>query len=81
MSAVHHQTTKAAFQRRKQKPMPKMFDISSFDDVFGFDPKYSYAAETVESIEQHRTVFEGLFVDRVLKLLGIKRRKSVSTIF
>lgn len=81
MSAVHHQTTKAAFQRRKQKPMPKMFDISNFDDVFGFDPKYSYAAETVESIEQHRAVFEGLFVDRVLKLLGIKRRKSDSMIF
>jgi hypothetical protein len=60
--------------------MPKMFDITNFDDVFGFDPKYSYSAEAVESIEQHRAAFEGLFVDRVLKLLGIKRRKSASTI-
>jgi hypothetical protein len=60
--------------------MPKMFDISNFDDVFGFDLNYSYDAETVESIEQHRIAFEGLFVDRVLKLLSIKRRKS-STIF
>ncbi|OBT59403.1 hypothetical protein VE04_00501 [Pseudogymnoascus sp. 24MN13] len=50
-----------------------MFDISNFDDVFAFDPKYSYSAESVESIEHHRTTFEGLFVDRVLKLLGIKR--------
>ncbi|KFX94520.1 hypothetical protein O988_06254 [Pseudogymnoascus sp. VKM F-3808] len=65
--------TKAACQRRKYKPMPKMFEITNFDDVFGFDPKYSYSAEAVESIEQHRAAFEGLFVDRVLKLLGIKR--------
>jgi hypothetical protein len=58
-----------------------MFDISNFDDVFEFDKKYSYAAETVESIEQRRIAFEGLFVDRVLKLLSIKRRKSASTMF
>lgn len=60
--------------------MSKMFDINNFDDVFEFDPKYSYATESVESIEHHRTAFEVLFVDRVLKLLGIKRRRSASTI-
>lgn len=52
-----------------------MFDISNFDDVFGFDSNYSYDEATVESIEQRRIAFEGLFVDRVLRLLSVKRRK------
>lgn len=52
-----------------------MFDYRNFDDTFDFDPGYSYDTSAVESIERNRSSLEGLFVDKVLKLIGIKRRK------
>ena len=52
----------------------KMFDYRNFDEVFEFDPEYSYDSSTVESIEANRRSLEGLFVDKIFKLLDIKRR-------
>ncbi len=51
-----------------------MFNILDFEEVFDFDPECSYADDAVKKIEAHRKDLEGLFVDRVMKLLGIKRR-------
>jgi hypothetical protein len=53
-----------------------MFDYTNFSDVFSFNQSYSYDQSTVEGIEARRKSLEGLFVDRVLKLLDIKRRES-----
>lgn len=52
-----------------------MFDYNSFEDVFDFNPSYSYDSSEVETIETNRRKLEGLFVDKVLKALDIKRRK------
>lgn len=51
-----------------------MFDYTNFSDVFSFNQNYSYDQSTVEGIEARRKALEGLFVDKVLKLLDIKRR-------
>lgn len=53
----------------------KMFDITNFNDVFAFNTNYSYDESAVESIEQRRIALEGLFVDRILKMVDIKRRE------
>lgn len=52
-----------------------MFDYNNFEDVFAFNPNYSYESSEVETIETNRRKLEGLFVDKVLKALDIKRRK------
>lgn len=52
-----------------------MFDYNNFDDVFAFNPSYSYDSSEVETIEANRGELEGLFVDKVLRALDIKRRK------
>lgn len=52
-----------------------MFSYQEFDDVFDFDPGYSYEEESLHTIEANRKEFEGLFIDKVLKLLGLKRRE------
>jgi hypothetical protein len=52
-----------------------MFNYQRFDEVFSFDPGCSYDEDAIHSIEAHRKGLQGLFVDRVLKLLGIKRRE------
>jgi len=54
-----------------------MFNYLDFDDVFGFDTAYSYQQDSVHAIEANRRELEGLFIDKVLKILGIKRRKSL----
>jgi len=51
-----------------------MFDYQNFDEVFGFAPDCSYDEVAVQGIEAHRKALEGLFFEKVLKLLGIKRR-------
>ena len=56
-----------------------MFDYRDFDEVFSFDPECSFAENAVAEIEGNRKVLEGLFVERVMKLLGIKRREYQST--
>ena len=52
-----------------------MFDYNNFDDVFAFNPSYSYDLSEVETIEANRRKLEGLFVDKVFRALDIKRRK------
>ena len=55
-----------------------MFDINRYEDVF--DPRFKYAEGVRETIDQHRLVLDGLFVDRILHLLpDLKRRKSCSS--
>jgi hypothetical protein len=51
-----------------------MFDYSDFEEVFAFNPDYSYDSSEVETIEANRRQLEGLFVDKVFKALDIKRR-------
>ena len=54
-----------------------MFDINNYEDVF--DVKFKYKEEIRESIEQHRLVLDGLFVDKILLLLpDVKRRKKLT---
>jgi hypothetical protein len=52
-----------------------MFDYNNFEEVFSFNPNYSYDSSEVETIEANRRKLEGLFVDKVLRALDIKRRK------
>jgi len=52
-----------------------MFDYSDFDETFDFDPNFSYEHSAVERITSRRNSLDGLFVDKVMKLLGIKRRE------
>lgn len=51
-----------------------IFNYQNFDEVFGFGPDCSYDEIAIRRATTHRQALEGLFVDRVLKLLGIKRR-------
>ncbi|KUJ14641.1 uncharacterized protein LY89DRAFT_783738 [Mollisia scopiformis] len=50
-----------------------IFNYHNFDEVFEFDPECTYDDETVAAIEQNRKDLEGLFIERVMKALGIKR--------
>ena len=52
-----------------------MFNYQNFDEVFSFDPDCSYDEDAVADIEANRKYLEGLFIDKVMKLLGIKRRE------
>jgi len=54
-----------------------MYNYRAFLDVFDFDLGSVYARKQVEEIEGCRRRFEGLFVDRVLKLVGVKRREFI----
>lgn len=55
-----------------------MYNYHVFSDVFDFNLSNSYSRKQVEAIEGCRKKFEGLFVDKVLKLVGIKKRMLVS---
>lgn len=66
--------TKAQHSAAHCKHNTNMFDYLDFDQVFEFDADVSYESATVEKIEANRKSLEGLFVDKVLKLMGIKRR-------
>jgi hypothetical protein len=52
-----------------------MLDYRNFDEVFQFDTGFSYDASTVEAIEANRRSLEGLFIDKIFKLLDLKRRR------
>jgi len=52
-----------------------MFNFRNFDEVFDFDVNISYSDATVREIESNRKKLEGIFIDRVLKLLAVKRRE------
>lgn len=50
-----------------------MFNYQDFDEVFAFDPRCSYDEIAIQGIEANRKALQGLFIEKVLKLLGIKR--------
>jgi len=50
-----------------------MFNYQNFDEVFSFDPGCCYDDIAIQGIESNRKALEGLFFEKVLKLLGIKR--------
>ena len=53
-----------------------MASFQDFEDVFEFDPDVSYDQKMVGTIEKNRKDLEGLFIDKVLKLvLKVNRRK------
>lgn len=54
-----------------------MFNYQEFDDVFDFDASYSYEDSSIHTIEANRKELEGLFIDKVFKALGIKRRRHI----
>ncbi|RQM08312.1 hypothetical protein DH86_00003811 [Scytalidium sp. 3C] len=55
-----------------------MLAYQDFEQVFAFNPECEYERSLVLGIEAHRKKLEGLlFIDRVLKLLGIKRPAKI----
>jgi len=55
-----------------------IFKYQNFSEAFSFDLDCFYTASSIENIEDSRRKLEGLFFERVLKDLGIKRRTSTS---
>jgi hypothetical protein len=49
-----------------------------FNETFAFDPQCAYNEIAIQKIEGARSELEGLFFEKVLKDLGIKRRKKCS---
>ena len=58
-----------------------MFDYHNFEDTFDFDPDYTYDDSLREQIDSNRKTIESLFVDKVLKLLGVQRRESQVSLY
>jgi hypothetical protein len=52
-----------------------MLDYQDFDEVFEFNPQYSYGSSAAESFEANRKALGRLFIDRLLKLVGINARE------
>jgi hypothetical protein len=52
-----------------------IFNYQNFDDVFFFDPDCSYDENVVREIEQSKKDLEGQLIEKVMKLMGIKRRE------
>jgi len=52
-----------------------MFNYQNFDEVFSVDTEDPHDQRSTLEIEGHRKKLEGLFIDRIMKLLGIKRRQ------
>ncbi|TAQ85841.1 hypothetical protein B7494_g5844 [Chlorociboria aeruginascens] len=48
-----------------------MFNYHNFEEVF--NPESSYNDSAIKGIEGNRHILEGLFIDKALKMLGIKR--------
>ena len=57
-----------------QTSVYNMFDYRNFDEIFQFDPGFKYDSSAIETIEANRRSLEGLFIDKIFKLLDIKRR-------
>jgi hypothetical protein len=53
-----------------------MFSYHNFNEIFAFDPGCSYDDDTIHKIGVNRSKLEGLFIEKVMKLMGIKRRKE-----
>jgi hypothetical protein len=57
-----------------------MFNYHHFDEVFNFDPRCIYDEDAIHNIEANRKLLQGLFVDKVFKVLGIKRRTYTNVV-
>jgi hypothetical protein len=56
-----------------------MFDFTAFDQVFGPSSHFPYDRKFLQETETFRKSFDGaLFIDRVLKALGITKGAAVS---
>lgn len=54
-----------------------MEKIDTFEAVFGSNPEVAYNQNTIEDIARNRRALENLlFVDRLLKALGIEKCES-----
>ena len=52
-----------------------MLDFNNFDEVFDFAPDCDYDDDTTRVILENKRALGVLFIERVMKILGIKRRK------
>lgn len=52
-----------------------LFNYQNFDEVFAFDLNCCHDEVATQTIEKNRKTLEGLFLERVLKMLGVKRRE------
>ncbi|KAL9027241.1 MAG: hypothetical protein Q9196_004205, partial [Gyalolechia fulgens] len=56
-----------------------MDNFESFDDLFDFDPDYAYSEQIINQIIRYRRAMEDeLFIDRLLKTLGIEQGQSTT---
>ena len=52
---------------------------SNFDSIFSFRPDIAYDQQTLDQISKNRQSLENeLFIDRLLKALGIEKREMTS---
>jgi len=56
------------------------FNYQNFNEVFAFDLNCCHDEIAIQTIEKNRKTLEGLFLDRVLKMLRIKKRECQSSI-
>jgi hypothetical protein len=60
-------------------PVAKMFDYTNLHEVFAEGLANPYDRETQRDIEHSRKTFDGaLFIDRVLRAVGITKGKFVA---
>lgn len=52
-----------------------LFNYQNFNEVFAFDLNCCYDEVATQTIEKNRKTLEGLFLERVLKMLGVKKRE------
>lgn len=59
-----------------------MFDYSDFQQVFPAGAQLPYSKELIAKIEQSRKTLDGvLFVDRVLKALGLTKGMLIAVFY
>lgn len=54
-----------------------VFSFEIFEEVFDFDTSNSYDESRIGRTLNNRQKYEGLFVDLLMKTMGIKRRESL----
>ena len=56
-------------------------DLAEYEAVFGEGPGTAYTQQTIDRIVRNRRILEDeLFVDRLLKALGIKKRGLIASV-
>ena len=54
----------------------KMFNFNSFEEVFPDDPDCYYDATLCQAVSSNKKKMQGLFIEKVMKDIGIKRREQ-----